>query len=116
MFLAILRKLDRFIPCCYARKSVKGMECESPVDEFSSCDDLMKNKALHICIWILGILAFLGNLLVIIWRIIDEGENKVHCFLLTNLAVADMIMGVYLLAIAIMDLRWQGEYFKHDEE
>ena len=76
----------------------------------------MKNKTLQICIWILGILAFLGNLFVIIWRIIDKEENKVHSFLLTNLAVADMFMGVYLLTIAIMDVRWQGEYFKHDEE
>ena len=116
IFLELLRKLDRFILCCYARKSVEGGECESPVDEFSSCDDLMKNNTLQICIWILGILAFLGNLLVIIWRIIDKEENKVHSFLLTNLAVADMLMGVYLLTIAIMDVRWQGEYFKHDEE
>ena len=110
------RKLDRFILCCYAKKAIEGVDCDSPVDEFSSCDDLMKNKTLQVCIWILGILASLGNLLVIIWRIIDKEENRVHSFLLTNLAVADMFMGVYLLTIAIMDARWQGEYFKHDME
>ncbi len=110
------RKLDRFILCCYAKKAIEGVQCESPADEFSSCDDLMKNKTLQICIWILGILAFAGNLLVIIWRIIDKEENRVHSFLLTNLAVADMLMGVYMLTIAVMDLRWQGEYFKHDIE
>ena len=76
----------------------------------------MKNKTLQICIWILGILALLGNLLVIIWRALDKEENRVQSFLLTNLAVADLLMGVYLLTIAIMDLRWQGEYFKHDIE
>ena len=74
----------------------------------------MKNKTLQICIWILGILAFLGNLLVIIWRIIDREENRVQSFLLTNLAVADLLMGVYLLTIAIMDARWRGVYFRHD--
>ena len=108
------RKLDRFILCCYAKKSIAGVECEAPVDEFSSCDDLMKNNTLQICIWILGILAFLGNLLVIIWRIIDKEENRVQSFLLTNLAVADLLMGVYLLTIAIMDVRWRGVYFRHD--
>ena len=108
------RKLDRFILCCYAEKSIVGVDCESPVDEFSSCDDLMKNKTVQICIWILGILAFLGNLFVIIWRIIDKEENRVHSFLLTNLAVADLLMGVYLLTIAVMDVRWRGIYFKHD--
>ena len=90
------------------------MECDSPVDEVSSCDDLMKNYTLQICIWILGILAFVGNLLVIIWRAIDKEENRTHSFLLTNLAFADLFMGVYLLTIAVMDLRWRGEYFKHD--
>ena len=108
------RKLDRFILCCYAMKSIAGVDCESPVDEFSSCDDLMKNNTLQISIWILGILAFLGNLLVIIWRIIDREENRVQSFLLTNLAVADLLMGLYLLTIAIMDVRWRGVYFRHD--
>ncbi|KAM7440722.1 hypothetical protein ABFA07_010120 [Porites harrisoni] len=107
-------KLDRFILCCYAKKSISGVDCDSPVDEFSSCDDLMKNNTLQICIWILGILAFVGNLLVIIWRAIDKEENRTHSFLLTNLAFADLFMGVYLLTIAVMDLRWRGEYFKHD--
>ena len=74
----------------------------------------MKNKTLQICIWILGILSFVGNLLVILWRVIDREENRVHSFLLTNLAFADLLMGLYLLTIAIMDLRWQGVYFKHD--
>ena len=74
----------------------------------------MKNNTVQICIWILGILAFLGNLLVIIWRIIDREENRVQSFLLTNLAVADLLMGVYLLTIAIMDVRWRGVYFRHD--
>jgi len=76
----------------------------------------MKNNTLQICIWILGIIAFFGNLLVIIWRLIDKEENRIHTFLLINLAFADLLMGVYMLTIAIMDLRWQGEYFKHDIE
>ena len=50
-------------------------------------------------------LAFLGNLLVIIWRTVDKEENRVQSCLLTNLAAADLLMGVYLLTIAIMDLR-----------
>ena len=74
----------------------------------------MKNKALQVCIWILGVCAFLGNLFVIVWRLIDKEEGRVQSLLLMNLAIADFLMGVYLLLIAIMDVRWQGEYFKHD--
>lgn len=66
------------------------------------------------CIWILGLVAFLGNFSVIVWRIAVKESNRVNSFLLTNLAVADLLMGIYLLLIAIKDLEWRGVYFKHD--
>lgn len=91
-----------------------GVQCVSPKDEFSSCSDLMKNKAVQVCVWILGLSALLGNLFVILMRVIVKEDNKVHSFLLTNLAMSDLMMGVYLLIIAFKDVQWQGEYFKHD--
>ncbi|XP_022806976.1 G-protein coupled receptor GRL101-like, partial [Stylophora pistillata] len=107
-------KLDQFIICCYAISTIPNLKCHSPDRAFSTCDDLMKNNGLRMSIWILGLLAFIGNLLVIIVRIRVRDENKVQSFILTNLACADFLMGVYLLIIAIKDLQWKGEYFKHD--
>ena len=106
--------LDEFILCCYAEKAAPGVGCISPKDEFSSCSDLMKNKAVQVCIWILGLTALLGNLFVILMRVIVKEDNKIHSFLLTNLAISDLLMGIYLLIIAVKDVQWQGEYFKHD--
>lgn len=100
--------------CCYAEKAAPNVHCTSPKDEFSSCSDLMKNKAVQVCIWILGLTALLGNLFVILMRVVVKEDNKVHSFLLTNLAISDLLMGVYLLIIAFKDVQWQGEYFKHD--
>lgn len=94
--------------------TIPNLKCQSPDRAFSTCDDLMKNDGLRMCIWILGLLAFIGNLLVIIWRIRVRDDNKVQSFVLTNLACADFLMGVYLLIIAIKDLQWKGKYFKHD--
>ena len=91
-----------------------GVRCHSPKDEFSSCSDLMKNKGVQVCVWILGLSALVGNLFAIVMRVIIKEDNKVHSFLLTNLAISDLLMGVYLLIIAIKDVQWQGEYFKHD--
>ena len=108
------RYLDEFILCCYAEKAAFGVHCVSPKDEFSSCSDLMKNKAVQVCVWILGLTALLGNLFVILMRVIVKEDNKVHSFLLTNLAISDLLMGVYLLIIGFKDVQWQGEYFKHD--
>lgn len=112
----ISRRLDQFIICCYAVNAIPDLKCQSPNRAFSTCDDLMKNNALRMCIWILGLLAFIGNFLVIIWRLRVKDDNKVQSFMLTNLACADFVMGVYLLIIAIRDLQWKGEYFKHDVE
>lgn len=76
----------------------------------------MKNKTLQIFIWVLGLSALLGNIFVIILRSVFKEQNPVDSFLLTNLAVADFLMGLYMLIIAIKDVEFQGEYFRHDLE
>ena len=67
-------EFDEFRFCCLAR----GVEkCLPEADEFSSCEDLMSNYLLRITIWILGTVAFFGNLLVFIWRVRDDRNGKV---------------------------------------
>ena len=46
-------------------------------------------------------------------RVFKEDQNQVNSFLLTNLAAADFLMGVYLLIIAWKDASWRGVYYKH---
>ena len=111
------RKVDHFTLCCYAKQNNPSVTCISKGDDgFSSCDELLKNTVLKYSIWILGIMAFAGNLIVIIWRSIAKDSNRVNSFLLTNLAVADFLMGAYMLIIAYKDTVWDGVYFKHDVE
>ncbi|KAH9504426.1 hypothetical protein Btru_063571 [Bulinus truncatus] len=57
---------DKFKFCCLA-KSVQ--KCLPEPDEFSSCGHLMDNYVLRIFIWLLGFIAFFGNVVVIAWRI-----------------------------------------------
>ena len=114
-FVFIYRKIDKFILCCYAKKAIRDdLVCESTDNKFSSCDDMMKYPSIRACLWVLGILAFCGNLFVLIWRLLVPDDNRVQSLLLSNLAVADFLMGVYLLTLAILDTMWKGEYFKHD--
>ena len=111
----LLSYVDEFILCCYAGEAAaRAVKCHSPKDEFSSCFDLMKNRGVQVCVWVLGLTALLGNLLVISLRVVAKEDNKVQSFLLTNLAMSDLLMGIYLLIIAIKDVQWQGEYFLHD--
>ncbi|XP_076348207.1 G-protein coupled receptor GRL101-like [Tachypleus tridentatus] len=108
--LTMLKKLhsDEFRFCCLATHVV---ECYPEPDEFSSCEDLMSNIVLRVCIWFLGVLALTGNMLVIVWRCVHRINNKVHSFLITNLAIGDMLMGIYLLIIAAVDFYYRGIYF-----
>ena len=107
--------MDHFTLCCYAKQNNPSISCISQdQDGFSSCDELLKNKVLKYSIWVLGVMAFIGNLVVMLWRVVAKDSNQVNSFLLTNLAAADFLMGVYLLIIAYKDTAWQGVYFKHD--
>lgn len=42
-------------------------------------------------------------------------HTQVHSFLITNLAVGDMLMGIYLLIIAGVDAYYRGDYIVHDK-
>ena len=64
-------------------------------------------------IWLLGVLAVLGNLAVIAWRLIRRDDHPVQTCLLTNLAMSDFLMGVYLMIVAIQDQIWAGMGFDH---
>ncbi|GAB1600041.1 G-protein coupled receptor GRL101-like, partial [Argonauta hians] len=112
--LSNLRSLytDEYRFCCLAKR-VK--DCNPKPDEFSSCEDLMSNYVLRISIWILGITASFGNIIVIIWRTKDKRSGKVHSFLITNLALGDMFMGIYLIIIAVADTYYRGSYILYDK-
>ncbi|KAH3712735.1 hypothetical protein DPMN_072490, partial [Dreissena polymorpha] len=102
---------DEFRFCCAAR--VVG-RCLPEPDEFSSCTDLMSNYVLRASIWILGLVAFWGNIVVVVWRTMDLRNGKVHSFLITNLAVGDFLMGGYLMIIAVVDAYYRGNYILYD--
>ncbi|XP_069175478.1 G-protein coupled receptor GRL101 [Procambarus clarkii] len=102
---------DEWRLCCLARHVEK---CLPVADEFSSCEDLMSNLVLRVCIWILGFVALLGNSFVIIWRSVYSSGNKMHSFLIVNLGVGDLLMGVYLLIVAAVDLQYRGVYAAYE--
>lgn len=74
-FFFLGRLTDEFRLCCLARE-VKV--CLPPADEFSSCEDLMSNLVLRVCVWVLASVAILGNILVIACRASYKHTNQVH--------------------------------------
>lgn len=107
------RVADKFEFCCIAKLS--GPNCSAPKDLFSSCNDLMANLTLRLSIWILGSIALVGNAFVLTWRLKTKSDSKVHALLLLNLAIADFLMGIYLIVIASVDVYYRGRYFIYND-
>jgi len=104
--------VDTFSLCCYVKKALKDVLCEHPTegkDVISGCNRMIEHPGPRISIWLLGVFAVLGNLAVFVWRLIRRDDHPVQTCLLTNLAVSDFLMGVYLTIIAIQDQIWAGK-------
>jgi thyrotropin receptor len=56
-------------------------------------------------------LTVVGNVAVLIVLLSFRSEFTVPKFLICNLALADLCMGLYLMLIASIDLHSMGEYF-----
>ena len=98
--------MDTFSLCCYVNVSLKEVACQFPKeakDAFSGCNRMIHHQSLRISIWLLGLLAVLGNLAVIAWRMIRREDHPIQSCLLTNLVLSDFLMGVYLMIISIQD-------------
>ncbi|XP_053379173.1 G-protein coupled receptor GRL101-like [Mercenaria mercenaria] len=110
-------KTPQYKFCCIRPIYLEEKNCFPHRDEFSSCGDLMRRTSLQFFLWIISILAISGNIFSIAFRIFfDEKRLKmVYGIFVTNLAVADLLMGMYMLIIAIADRVYRGRYIEEDE-
>ena len=122
--LFIRRHSDKYLFCCLVAGLETVTECLPEADQFSSCADLMRNPTLRAFVWILGISALLGNAHVFYKRVSASKVERsragdiarVQNIVVGNLAVADGIMGIYLLIIASADTLYRNQYAYYAEE
>ncbi|CAL4136932.1 unnamed protein product, partial [Meganyctiphanes norvegica] len=77
---------------------------------FMPCSDLFDWWTLRCGIWIIFLLALLGNATVVVVLISARSKMDVPRFLVTNLAIADFCMGLYLGFLAVVDASSLGEF------
>ena len=94
---------------CYVSDDVT---CTAADDRspFLTCDRLLSDRVLVVVMWLIGLNAIGGNIFVLSQRQKTIGKNKIQTFLLRNLAMADLLIGVYMLLIASADIYF-GKYF-----
>ncbi|XP_046741184.1 lutropin-choriogonadotropic hormone receptor [Diprion similis] len=98
--------------CLEYGKSFRNVTCEPVPDAFNPCEDIMGNWVLRVSVWLVAILAIVGNFAVLI-VLIARIRMSVPKFLMCNLSFADFCMGIYLILIADRDARSIGAYFNY---
>ncbi|KAM3859869.1 follicle-stimulating hormone receptor [Diretmus argenteus] len=89
-----------------------SINCSPSDDAFNPCEDIMGDTTLRVLIWIISILALLGNMAVLLVLLGTRAKLTVPRFLMCHLAFADLCMGIYLVVIATVDIRTRGRYYK----
>ncbi|XP_075743220.1 G-protein coupled receptor rickets [Rhipicephalus microplus] len=86
------------------------VQCIPLPTPFMPCEDLFGWWTLRCGVWVVFLLAMLGNGLVVIVLSLGRSKMDVPRFLVCNLALADFFMGVYLGFLAVVDASTLGEF------
>eukprot|EP00057_Strongylocentrotus_purpuratus_P026564 XP_011681038.1 PREDICTED: G-protein coupled receptor GRL101-like [Strongylocentrotus purpuratus] len=85
----------------------------SPTGPLDTCSRLYPNLALRIAGWFMGLLALGGNGVVLFVRISDmkKHTSKVQNTMIGSLAMADILMGLYMIIITSADVYYGDEFY-----
>ncbi|XP_070173937.1 G-protein coupled receptor GRL101-like [Littorina saxatilis] len=90
--------------------------CVSPEDEVSSCDSLLRSNYYRFFVYTLAAFAVLGNIGSMSYRIFVNRRDSTQTasVFVSNLCMANFIMGVYLVIVAAADWNYRGSYVSGD--
>ena len=119
--LTILRTLSSqsYKLCCreILPDHFEMISCDAPQDEVSSCEDLLQSGTYRGFLWLISCLSLLGNVFCLVVRVCVQrtaATSGFHVFV-TNLSMADLLMGVYMVTIGVADSVFRGQYLFYDE-
>jgi hypothetical protein len=89
--------------------------CEAPQNEISSCDDLLRSGTYRGFLWLMSVLSVTANAFCFVFRTVKVNRFKgAFNVLVSNLCVADFLMGVYVTIIGVADWVFEGRYLHND--
>ena len=89
---------------------------------FSSDTEMIASTTIKAAFWVIGFLVLFGNSFVIVTSILflkkkkTLGGSEFHQVIILNISIADFIMGIYLLTIAVHSTIFSGRYGIVDKE
>ena len=88
----------------------REVRCRPRHNAFTPCEDLLGDLWLRLAAWAVALLALSGNITVILVIACKRAKLDNSRFLVLNLAVADLCLGIYLFIICIVDSTTQGKF------
>lgn len=85
----------------------------SKIGPFMPCQDLFDWWSLRCGVWVVFLMALLGNGAVVFVLVFARSKMDVPRFLVCNLGMADLFMGIYLGFLAVVDASTLGEFRKY---
>ncbi|KAL8591657.1 hypothetical protein ACOMHN_056773 [Nucella lapillus] len=91
--------------------------CYAPKDEVSSCADLLQSWTYRGFLWLIASLSLTGNVFCLCARLFSKSmtSNSGYSVFVTNLTMADFLMGVYMAVVGAADERYRGQYMQYDD-
>ena len=105
--LVVIRS-DWYMVCCVA---VQVEDCHSQNQFISSCSNLVSSFAQRAITIAQGIIIVIGNIGSIVVQVGCQG-NPAERYLMVSLAVADLMMGMYLLAVSYIDIKYINVFYQ----
>ncbi|KAK7113214.1 hypothetical protein V1264_012549 [Littorina saxatilis] len=117
--LSVIHASDYKI-CCKAILPENFNEnfCFAPLDDISSCNQLVASNFYRAYLWIISIVSLLGNAVAVVFRLgfrrssITQSGYKLF---VANLTLADFVMGVYLAVVGTADQLYRGNYWWYEK-
>ena len=117
--LDILRTVytDNYKLCCPRILPSDTVNCYAPLDEISSCEDLLRSGVYRVVLLVFAILTLLGNLINFVYRMFVDrtASSQGYGVFVLHLCVSDFLMGLYLALIGVADRVYLGSYQWNDE-
>nr|XP_027224484.1 relaxin receptor 1-like [Penaeus vannamei] len=88
-------------------------DCRPKTDGVSSFENLLIRRELRVAVWLVATLTLIGNLTVLTGRLLTRDDNKLLSLFIRNLAVSDLLTGVYLVIVGVKDLQFRSVYHEN---
>ena len=111
---------DNYRHCCsnILSKSLHTVYCFAPFTGFSSCQDLLRLNSHRVSMWIMAFLSSVGNAGCLVAKVLLEKKTVASSteIFMSNLSVANFLMGLYLCIIVTADVRFHGDFLSQERD